>query len=95
MLILFVTSYFLALSHALKVISREDPSVHVEYMDNGTIVLSGMGELHMDIVIGRIKNDFKVDAYIGPLQVAYREIPTQEAQHEGKKHEKFIIRTSQ
>ena len=54
-----------------------------------------MGELHMDIVIGRIKNDFKVDAYIGPLQVAYREIPTQEAQHEGKKHEKFTIRTSQ
>ena len=73
----------LALAAALEVISREDPSVRVEYLDNGTIVLSGMGELHMDIVVERIKKDFKVDAYIGPLQVAYREIPTEAAKYEG------------
>ena len=74
-----------ALAEALEVISQEDPSVRVEYLDNGTIVLSGMGELHMDIVVERIKNDFKVDAYIGPLQVAYRETPTEAARHEGRK----------
>jgi len=72
-----------ALASALEVISREDPSVRFEYLDNGTIVLSGMGELHMDIVLERIKKDFEVDAYIGPLQVAYREIPTNSARYEG------------
>lgn len=50
-------------------------------MDNGTIVLSGMGELHMEIVIERIRTEFQLDAYIGPLQVAYREVPTEAAKY--------------
>ena len=53
-------------------------------MDNGTIILSGMGELHMDIIMERIKKEFKVDAYIGPLQVAYKEAPTEEARCVGR-----------
>lgn len=69
------------LEKAINVISKEDPSIRFVREDDGSIVLSGMGELHVDIISERIKNEFKVDAYIGPIQVAYREVPTQTSKH--------------
>uniref|UniRef100_H2YE01 Tr-type G domain-containing protein n=1 Tax=Ciona savignyi TaxID=51511 RepID=H2YE01_CIOSA len=70
-----------ALRHALDVLCKEDPSVRVNFDDYGSIMLSGMGELHMDVVSQRIKSEFKIDAYFGPIQVAYRECPTLQVTH--------------
>ncbi len=42
-------------------------------------ILSGMGDLHLDIILNRIKSEYKVDASLGRLQVAYRESPTKTA----------------
>nr|XP_002131331.1 ribosome-releasing factor 2, mitochondrial isoform X1 [Ciona intestinalis] len=70
-----------ALRHALDVLCREDPSVRATIDDGGSIMLSGMGELHMEIISERIKTEFKVDAYFGPIQVAYRECPSVQATH--------------
>uniref|UniRef100_H2YDZ7 Tr-type G domain-containing protein n=1 Tax=Ciona savignyi TaxID=51511 RepID=H2YDZ7_CIOSA len=72
-----------ALRHALDVLCKEDPSVRVNFDDYGSIMLSGMGELHMDVVSQRIKSEFKIDAYFGPIQVAYRECPTLQVTHKG------------
>ncbi|XP_014666252.1 PREDICTED: ribosome-releasing factor 2, mitochondrial-like [Priapulus caudatus] len=59
---------------ALEHLQKEDPSLHVTIdADTGQTVLSGMGELHLDIIIDRIKTEYKVDCDLGPLQVAYRE----------------------
>ncbi|XP_055700399.1 ribosome-releasing factor 2, mitochondrial [Phlebotomus papatasi] len=59
---------------ALMQLQREDPSLKVRY-DETTFqtVLGGMGELHLDIVKSRILSEYKVDAMLGPLQIAYRE----------------------
>lgn len=64
----------LALENALKQLQREDPSLQVQY-DESTMqtVLGGMGELHLDIIKSRIKSEFKIDAELGPLQIAYKE----------------------
>ena len=63
-----------ALETALKQLEREDPSLKVTYnTETGQIVLAGMGELHIEIVKERIRTEYKIDADIGPLQIAYRE----------------------
>ncbi|CAG0920427.1 unnamed protein product [Notodromas monacha] len=63
-----------ALDKALERVCREDPSISVKLdEDTGQTVLGGMGELHLDITMDRLKRDFGVDAYMGPLQVAYKE----------------------
>ncbi|XP_039263698.2 ribosome-releasing factor 2, mitochondrial-like [Styela clava] len=63
-----------ALNRCLTVLIREDPSIRIKMDSNsGQTILCGMGELHMDILIERIKNEFKTNCYIGPIQVAYRE----------------------
>nr|XP_045609336.1 ribosome-releasing factor 2, mitochondrial-like [Procambarus clarkii] len=63
-----------ALESALNQLQREDPSLHVTLdQDTGQTVLSGMGELHLDIIRDRIHKEYKVEAELGPLQVAYRE----------------------
>ena len=62
------------LEEALEIIQREDPSFKVTYEgDTGQTIVSGMGELHLEVILERIRHDFKVDASLGPLQVAYRE----------------------
>ncbi|GAB0088171.1 Ribosome-releasing factor 2, mitochondrial [Sergentomyia squamirostris] len=63
-----------ALDLALMQLQREDPSLRVRY-DETTLqtVLGGMGELHLDIVKSRILSEYKVDAMLGPLQIAYKE----------------------
>ena len=57
----------------LKQLQREDPSLKVRVDDSGQIILSGMGELHIDILKDRLLKEYDVDAFLGPLQVAYRE----------------------
>ncbi|XP_071540183.1 ribosome-releasing factor 2, mitochondrial isoform X1 [Panulirus ornatus] len=65
-----------ALEEALSQLQREDPSLRVTLdQDTGQTVLSGMGELHLNIIRDRIHKEFKVEGELGPLQVAYRETP--------------------
>uniref|UniRef100_A0ABK9MU82 Tr-type G domain-containing protein n=1 Tax=Glossina morsitans morsitans TaxID=37546 RepID=A0ABK9MU82_GLOMM len=63
-----------AMEIALKQLQREDPSLRVTYDPvTGQTVLGGMGELHMDIIKSRILTEYKIDADLGPLQIAYKE----------------------
>ena len=73
------------LSEALQKLSDEDPTFKVKVDDetNQTLI-SGMGELHLEILVDRMKREFKVDANVGKPQVAYRETITQTVQSEGK-----------
>jgi elongation factor G len=70
---------------ALGKLAQEDPTfrVHTDE-ESGQTIISGMGELHLDIIIDRMKREFKVEANIGQPQVSYRETITAEAEAEGK-----------
>jgi elongation factor G len=73
------------LGQALGKIAAEDPSFRVHSdTDTGQTIISGMGELHLEIIVDRLMREFKVDARVGRPQVAYRETITAEAQAEGK-----------
>ena len=62
------------MSIALSKLAQEDPSFKVSAdEESGQTIIAGMGELHLDIIIDRMKREFKVDANIGKPQVAYRE----------------------
>ena len=62
------------LGNGLAKLSDEDPTFVVRYDDEtGQTVISGMGELHLDIIVDRLKREFSVDANVGKPQVAYRE----------------------
>lgn len=66
-------------------LSQEDPSLRVSSdEETGQTIISGMGELHLEIVVDRLKREFKVDANVGKPQVAYRETITQKVEIEGK-----------
>lgn len=66
--------YQQALENALIQIQREDPSLRVKYDENTMqTVLGGMGELHLDIIKSRLLTEYKIDADLGPLQIAYKE----------------------
>jgi len=70
---------------ALGKLSKEDPSFRVETdEESGQTIISGMGELHLDILIDRMKREFQVDANIGKPQVAYRETIRKAVEAEGK-----------
>jgi elongation factor G len=70
---------------ALSKLVEEDPTLRVRTdEETGQTILSGMGELHLDIIIDRMKREFKVESNIGTPQVAYRETIQKEIQHEEK-----------
>jgi elongation factor G len=65
---------------ALNRLAQEDPSFRVTSdMESGQTIIKGMGELHLEILVDRMKREFKVDANIGAPQVAYRETITKAA----------------
>jgi elongation factor G len=69
------------MSLGLQRLAAEDPSFRVETdIESGQTIMRGMGELHLDILIDRLKREFKVEANIGAPQVAYRETISQEAE---------------
>ncbi|SIS93222.1 elongation factor G [Paracoccus saliphilus] len=66
---------------ALQRLAAEDPSFRVETdLESGQTIMKGMGELHLDILVDRMKREFKVEANIGAPQVAYRETISSEAE---------------
>ncbi|HEX8973928.1 MAG TPA: elongation factor G [Patescibacteria group bacterium] len=70
---------------ALRKLSEEDPTLRLRTdEESGQTIISGMGELHLDIIVDRMKREFKVEANIGQPQVAYRETIKASAQAEGK-----------
>ena len=73
------------MGHALQKLAKEDPSfrVHTDEETNQTII-SGMGELHLDIIVDRMRREFKVDANVGKPQVAYRETLRKSVEQEAK-----------
>jgi elongation factor G len=70
---------------ALGKLAHEDPSfrVHTD-QESGQTIISGMGELHLEIIVDRLKREFKVDANIGKPRVAYRETIRKAVEQEGK-----------
>ncbi len=69
------------LGTALQRLAAEDPSFQVEVdHESAQTIIKGMGELHLDILVDRMKREFKVDANVGAPQVAYRETVTQVAE---------------
>jgi elongation factor G len=73
------------LAAALQKLAIEDPSFSVKTdPETGQTIISGMGELHLEIIVDRLTREFKVEAQVGRPQVAYRETITREADAEGK-----------
>ena len=73
------------LSLSLGKLSQEDPSLRINTdEETAQTILSGMGELHLEIIVDRLKREFKVDANVGKPQVAYRETITASVSSEGK-----------
>ncbi len=70
---------------ALSKLAQEDPSfrVHTD-AESGQTIISGMGELHLEIIVDRMKREFGVTANVGAPQVAYRETIRKKVEHEGK-----------
>jgi elongation factor G len=70
---------------ALSKLAQEDPSFRVRVdEESGQTIISGMGELHLDIIVDRMKREFSVEANVGKPQVAYRETIRKTVEQEGK-----------
>ncbi|MDH3997933.1 MAG: elongation factor G [Desulfuromonadales bacterium] len=70
---------------ALGKLVQEDPSLRVKTdEETGQVIISGMGELHLEVIVDRMKREFKVEANIGAPQVAYRETITKTVEVQGK-----------
>lgn len=74
------------MNETLEILSKEDPTfTHHEDAETGQLIISGMGELHLDVLVTRMKDDFGVQCRVGNPQVTYREAVTSE----GTASEKF------
>ncbi len=70
------------LGHALAKLAEEDPTFHVKFdEESGQTVINGMGELHLEIIVDRLKREFKVECNQGAPQVAYKEAITSTVEH--------------
>ena len=73
------------LSESLAKLSDEDPTLKIlTNEETGQTILAGMGELHLEIIVDRLKREFKVEANVGKPQVAYKETITKKVEQEGK-----------
>ena len=73
------------LMDALSKLSDEDPTLKVSFNEEiGQTIMSGMGELHLEIVVDRVRREYKVDANVGRPRVAYREAISRPARAEGR-----------
>jgi elongation factor G len=73
------------LGTALAKLAQEDPSFQVRTdEESGQTVISGMGELHLEVIVDRLKREFNVEANVGQPQVAYRETIRKQVEQEGK-----------
>ena len=73
------------LSEGLQRLAEEDPTFRCfTNEETGQLIIAGMGELHLEIIIDRLKREFKVEANTGAPQIAYRETITKKAEGEGK-----------
>ena len=73
------------LDFSLQKLTEEDPTFRVKFdEDTGQTVISGMGELHLDVIVRRLLGDFNVSVNVGKPQVVYRETITQTVEAEGK-----------
>jgi elongation factor G len=75
------------LQDVLETLSREDPTFFTkENEDTGELIISGMGELHLDVLVTRITKDYKIGARVGKPQVSYRESISKKITHTEKFH---------
>jgi elongation factor G len=73
------------MGEALKKLTEEDPTFKVHFNDEtGQTVISGMGELHLEVIVSRLISEFKVGVRVGPPRVAYKETITEGVKAEGK-----------
>jgi elongation factor G len=73
------------MGEALQKLAEEDPSFRMKFdSDTGQTIISGMGELHLDVIVDRMKREFRVDANVGRPEVAYKETIRQSAKAEGR-----------
>src|SRR6267143_2062159 len=73
------------MGEALGKLSEEDPTFKVSTNEEtGQTIISGMGELHLEIIIDRMKREFRVEANVGKPQVAYKETIRKKVEQEGK-----------
>ncbi len=73
------------MSEGLQRLAEEDPTFRCfTNEETSQLIIAGMGELHLEIIIDRLKREFKVEANTGAPQIAYRETITKKAEGEGK-----------